>query len=66
MYETLNIDANSCYTDRIVMRKGNYVVRRVCWTKNLEVDGCPSKEILFGESALLMNAMYIVFSKGDL
>ena len=30
-------------------------------TKNLEVDGCPSKENLFEQSALLMNATYIAF-----
>ena len=31
--------------------------------RNLEVDrcGCSSKENLFGESALSMNAMYVVF-----
>ena len=28
---------------------------------NLEVDGCPSKENLFVQSALLMNATYIVY-----
>ena len=31
-----------------------------------EVDGCPSKENLFGQSALSMNATYIVFLWGDL
>ena len=31
-------------------------------TSNLKVHGCPSKENLFGQSALLMNATYIVFS----
>ena len=30
--------------------------------QNVEVDRCSSKENLFGQSALLMNAMYIVFS----
>ena len=30
--------------------------------RDLKVDGCPSKENLFGQSALLMNATYIVFS----
>ena len=29
--------------------------------RNLEVDECPSKENLFGQSALLMDATYIVF-----
>ena len=29
--------------------------------KNLEVDGCPSKENLLRHSALLMNSAYIVF-----
>ena len=29
--------------------------------RNLEVDGCPWKENLFGQSALLMNATYVVF-----
>ena len=29
--------------------------------RNLEVDGCPSKQNLFGQSALLMSASYIVF-----
>ena len=27
---------------------------------NLQVDGCPSKENLFGQSALLMIVMYII------
>ena len=31
------------------------------FSRNLGVDGCPSKENLFGHSALLMNATYIVF-----
>ena len=31
--------------------------------RNLEVYGYPSKENLFGQSPLLMNAMCIVFSK---
>ena len=35
-------------------------------TRNFEVGGCPSKENLFGQSALLMNATYIVFPQGDL
>ena len=30
-------------------------------TRDLKVDGRPSKENLFGQSALLMNATYIVF-----
>ena len=30
-------------------------------SRNLNVDGWPSKENRFGQSALLMNAMYIVF-----
>ena len=29
--------------------------------RNLEVDGCPSKENLFGQFVLLMNATYIFF-----
>ena len=35
---------------------------------DLKADGCPSKEIekQFGQSALLMNATYIVFLEGDL
>ena len=37
----------------------------ICENRNLEVDGCPSKENLFGQSALLMNATYIVFPKGE-
>ena len=32
----------------------------------MEVDGRPSKENLFGQSALLMNATYIIFLYGDL
>ena len=32
-----------------------------CGIRNLEVDGCPSNEYLFGQSALLRNATYIVF-----
>ena len=35
-------------------------------TRNLEIDGCLSKESLFGQTSLLMNAVYIVFPKGDL
>ena len=31
-------------------------------TRNLEADGCPSDGNVFEQSALLMNAMYIVFS----
>ena len=34
----------------------------LCMIRNLEVDGCPSKENLFRQSALLMNTAYIVFS----
>ena len=34
--------------------------------RNLELDGCPSKENLFGQSTLLMNATYIVFPWSDL
>ena len=30
---------------------------------NLEVDGCPSKENLFGQAALLMSATYVFFPK---
>ena len=33
----------------------------VCKVRNLEVDGRPSKENLFGQSPLLMNATYIAF-----
>ena len=36
------------------------------WIRNLEVDGCLLKENRFGQSALLMNAMYIVFPYDDL
>ena len=36
-------------------------VEKICFHRNLEVDGCPSKEKLFGQSALLMNPTYIVF-----
>ena len=32
-------------------------------SRNLEVDGCSPKENLFGRSALLMNALYIVFPR---
>ena len=39
--------------------------KSICNTRNLEVDGCPSKENIFGQSALLMTA-YIVFREGDL
>ena len=38
---------------------------RVCFGKNLEVERFSSKEKQFGQSALLMNATYIVF-EGDL
>ena len=34
--------------------------------RNLELDGCPLKENLFGQSTLLMNATYIVFPWSDL
>ena len=37
----------------------------LCIIKNLEVDGCPSKQNLFGPSALFMNATYIVFHWGN-
>ena len=30
--------------------------------RNLKVDGCPSKENIFGQSALLTNAKYIAKS----
>ena len=30
--------------------------------RNLNVDGCPTKQNLFEESTLLMNAKYIVFT----
>ena len=33
---------------------------------NLELDGSPTKENLFGQSALLMNPMYIAFAWGEL
>ena len=32
----------------------------------MEADGCPSNKNLFGQSALLMNALYIVLHYGDL
>ena len=32
----------------------------------MEVDRCPWKKILLGQSALLKNAMYIIFSCGDI
>ena len=35
-------------------------------SRNLEVDGCLSKENLFGQSALLLNATNIAFPEGDL
>ena len=31
----------------------------------MEVDECPSKENLFGQSELLMNATYIAFPSGE-
>ena len=34
--------------------------------RNLEVDGCPTKEKPLGGSTLLMNVMYIIFPKGHL
>ena len=37
------------------------ILRCVCGSRNLEVDGCPLKENIFGQSALLMNARYIFF-----
>ena len=39
------------------------ILRCVCDSRNLEVDGCPLKENIFGQSALLMNARYIFFPK---
>ena len=42
------------------------LLKRVRFARNLEVDRCPSKENLFGQSALSMNAAYIVFPFGDL
>ena len=38
---------------------------KICPVRNLEVDGCPLKENLFGKSALLINATYN-FPYGDL
>ena len=38
------------------------LLKRVRYARNLEVDRCPSKENLFGQSALSMNATYIIFS----
>ena len=34
---------------------------RSTYIRNLEVDGRPSEESLFGKSALLVNAKYIAF-----
>ena len=39
--------------------KGNFV----SFSRNLEADECPSKENLFGQPALLMNAMYYFFPR---
>ena len=36
------------------------------YNRDLKVYGCPSKEDLFGQSTLLMNATYIVFSSSYL
>ena len=33
----------------------------LCFNRNFEVDGCPSKETLLGQSVFLMSATYILF-----
>ena len=48
----------------IVLLEVNYIIMVhsfIARTRNMEVDGCPSKGNLFGQSALLMNATYIIF-----
>ena len=54
---------SSCYLKFMYLPN---IYKIICQTRNLEVDGGPSKENLFGQSWLLMNAMYIVFPYGDL
>ena len=39
-----------------------YISDIMCYIKNLEEDGCPSKKKkIFGQSSFLMNAIHIVF-----
>ena len=49
--------------DRLILTKKFMYVAQ---TKNLEMDRCPSKENIFGHSALLINAMYMILPKGEL
>ena len=50
------------------LRIGGFLKKRDClgFNKNLEVDRCPSKESLFGQCLLLINAMYVICRYGDL
>ena len=45
-----------------VVYSNQIVIENICSSRNLQVDGCPSQGNRFGQSALLMNATYIVFS----
>ena len=57
-------EVSDCKADYMLGHKhmSNLVgLRGVHISRNLEVDGCPSKENLFGQSASLMNATNIVF-----
>ena len=51
--------------DETIKIKQNNSGKLKCWLRNLEEDGCQSKENLFGQSASLMNVTYIVFPWGD-
>ena len=60
---------SDCKADYMLARKhmSNLIgLRGLHISRNLEVDGCLSKENLFGQSALLLNATNIAFPEGDL
>ena len=45
----------------LTLRKLILILNLINFIRNLKVDGCSSKENLFGQSTLLMNAMYTFF-----
>ena len=59
----MSVMKNMYRTSGIYMCVDEFI--KICPVRNLEVDGCPLKENLFGKSALLINATYN-FPYGDL
>ena len=49
------------YIYHISLRKNCFVPQSAGLSRHLKVNGCPSKENLFGQFALLINAKYIIF-----